>query len=84
MRWVKALHKWNKKIAELSPAKKMVKIIQGSKDATVDWKYNLDFIGKKFSEIDLSLIEDGRHELFNETEDIRNTVFSQITNYLEN
>ena len=84
VKWVRALHDFNDRISDLQPAEKSLKIIQGSKDGTVDWKFNLEFLRKKFSDTDIVLIENGRHELFNESVDIRETVFSQIKSYLEN
>jgi len=82
--WVRALHRWNDKIVDLPPCDKPVKIIQGTKDTTVDWKFNIKFLQDKFSNAKVSLIEDGRHELFNESTDIRKKVFSLITDCLEN
>ncbi|MHC4359963.1 MAG: alpha/beta hydrolase [Planctomycetota bacterium] len=82
LKWVKALHGWNDKIADLPPCEKTVKIIQGTKDTTVDWRFNIKFLQKKFSKTQIDLIENANHELFNESADIRKDVFSQINHYL--
>lgn len=83
LKWVRALHKWNEKIEGLSGSSKAVKVFQGTEDSTVDWKFNVGFIRKKFSNADITMIENARHELFNESVDIRTQVFSQINSYLE-
>jgi len=83
LKWVKALHGWNNKIADLPPCEKPVKIIQGTKDTTVDWRFNIKFLQEKFSNVEVRLIENANHELFNESVDIRKEVFLQISHYLE-
>ena len=83
LKWVKALHKWNDKIADLPACEKNIKIIQGTSDTTVDWRFNIKFLQEKFDAIEVSLIEKANHELFNESTSIRNEVFSQISSYLK-
>jgi len=83
LKWVRALHKWNNVICDLPGCEKSVKIIQGTADETIDWQYNIRFLGEKFSEAQVSMIENANHELFNESAKIRKEVFSQITGYLE-
>jgi alpha-beta hydrolase superfamily lysophospholipase len=83
MEWVGAVQRWNEKIAKAETSDKAVKVIQGSKDTTVSWKYNLDFVKDKFSNVEVSMIEAGRHELFNESASIRDKVFEEIADYLQ-
>ena len=82
LEWVRALHGWNDKIAELPNNRTKVKVIQGTNDTTVDWKFNIEFIKEHFSNAEVVLIEDGGHELLNESVDIRHKVLSEIGNYL--
>ena len=82
LEWIRALHAWNDKIADLPSCPAEVEVIQGTKDTTVDWKFNVEFIREKFSNAEVILIEDGRHELLNESTDIRKKVFSEISSYL--
>ena len=84
LKWVRALHKWNEKIVDLPPCEKSVKVIQGTKDKTVDWRFNIKFLQTKFNKTQVSLIEKANHELFNESPDIRKEIFLQISDYLEN
>ena len=83
LKWVKALDEWNGRIAAAAKRDGRILVIQGSDDTTVAWKYNIKFIKTKFSDVDVRMIEKGRHELFNEAEEMRNEVFSQIGSYLE-
>lgn len=83
LQWINALMTWNGNIKAYVPTNKAIAIIQGNKDKTVDWKYNLAFIQSKFNNIQIAQIDNGQHELFNESEQIRNIVFQRIHNYLE-
>jgi alpha-beta hydrolase superfamily lysophospholipase len=83
LKWVKALYEWNTKVATCGGYGKAVKIIQGTSDTTVAWKFNIKFIQKNFGEVQVTLIENGRHSLLNESSDIRRQVFLQVSSYLE-
>jgi lysophospholipase len=83
-KWIDALFKWNDKIENIKSIARPVKVIQGTYDNIVSWKYNLKFIQPKFSDVEIKLIENCRHELFNESIVYRKEVFSQIGSYLEN
>lgn len=98
MNWVKAMFKWNEKIIRQNrhPERsegsghqkseilnKPILVIQGTNDKTVAWRYNLKFIQSKFSRAEIELIPNARHELFNESADLRKEVFSLIADYLK-
>ncbi|MCK4753220.1 MAG: alpha/beta hydrolase [Planctomycetes bacterium] len=83
LRWVEALYKWEEKITAAQPCGKAVKVIQGTSDTTVQWRFNIDFIQQKFAEVAVDMVEGGRHELFNESADIRTEVFSQISGWVQ-
>lgn len=83
LKWVNALHQWNEKIAEIKYCNRSIKVIQGKKDTIVDFKFNIKFLQEKFADIDITLIDNGRHELLNESPEIRKKVFSYISHYLE-
>ena len=44
----------------------------GALDRTVDWRYNIEFIRRKFRLQTLLMLEEGSHQLINERADIRN------------
>jgi alpha-beta hydrolase superfamily lysophospholipase len=82
--WVEAMFKWDQRIANAKTSARPILVIQGLKDNIINWRHNIRFIQSKFKNTEVELIENCRHELFNESEKIRKEVFSQIRNYLEN
>ncbi|TCP28914.1 alpha-beta hydrolase superfamily lysophospholipase [Scopulibacillus darangshiensis] len=84
LEWLGALINWNEKIKTYPPTDIQTCIIQGDKDETVEWKYNLEFVKKKFHHLEVCHIENGRHQLFNEKKSIREKVFTNITKFFNN
>jgi alpha-beta hydrolase superfamily lysophospholipase len=84
VKWVKALHKWNKRIEDIQTKNRTLKIIQGTEDTTVDYEYNINFIKENFSDVKVEMIQNARHELFNESVELRKEVFTGIIKYIEN
>ncbi|MGM0903835.1 MAG: alpha/beta hydrolase [Bacillota bacterium] len=64
--WFEALRTWNKKVKDYKKSYEEVLVIQGDRDRTVDWNYNLTFIQKKFPNCQVRLIHGGDHQLLNE------------------
>ena len=83
IKWFGALVKWNNRVAGYKPSGIPIKIIQGTADTTVDWKYNLKFIKKKFNNTDISLITNGGHQLINESLPIRAETLNLIVDYIK-
>jgi alpha-beta hydrolase superfamily lysophospholipase len=80
--WVKALYDWNDRFDKLPTCNRQILIIQGSRDSTVDWKYNLKQLGKKFPAAKVKMIKGARHELFNEAIEYREAAIGQVITYL--
>jgi alpha-beta hydrolase superfamily lysophospholipase len=80
--WVKALYDWNDRFDKLPACDKEILIIQGSRDGTVDWRYNLKRLHKKFPAAKVEMIKGARHELFNEAPKYRDKVMDQVIGYL--
>ena len=81
--WLKAMHRWDKRAAQYPAMAREIKIIQGSRDMTVDWRYNIGFIRGKFARTDVTMIEGGDHELLNESDMIRGKVYECISEYMQ-
>lgn len=79
LKWVKALFDWNERLGTLGPADADILVIQGDKDGTVDWQYNLDVIQTKFPKADIQMIAGANHELFNEVPALRSQALQKIT-----
>ncbi|OIJ18955.1 hypothetical protein BKP45_14605 [Anaerobacillus alkalidiazotrophicus] len=76
--WVKALIKWNQNVEELSPSTQDLYVIQGTLDQTVDWKYNVSYLKKKFPKCQVAIVEGCRHQIINDHQTIKNKVFKII------
>ena len=82
LKWVKALFDWNERIAAMAPCETPLRVIQGDKDRTVDWRYNLNLIREKFLNVQIDLIAGARHELFNEADTFRAAALNHTVDYL--
>lgn len=83
MKWFSALVEWDKRVVGYEPSLVPIKVLQGTGDTTVDWKFNLEFIKEKFPNADIRLIENGDHHLMNESLPMRAEVISLVLDYLE-
>jgi alpha-beta hydrolase superfamily lysophospholipase len=83
MRWVGSLKRWIKRYKSLAPSDYAPLIIQGEKDGTVDWQRNIPQIKEKFPGAKVLYLKDGRHHLANESEEIREKVFSAMDIYFD-
>ena len=71
MDWILAMSKWMFEMEERPPCRIPVWLAQGALDQTVDWRYNIEFIRRKFRLQTLLMLEEGSHQLINERADIR-------------
>ncbi len=66
--WLGAMDEWIKKIQQLPPIPDLAcTIIQGTGDATVDYRYNISQIQRCLPNVSLHLIPDAWHHLVNES-----------------
>jgi len=84
LKWLNALYKWDRRIKGYKPVSKPVFVIQGTGDKVVDWKYNIEFLEKKLSKMEVKWIQNAKHQLLNENESVKSEVLNSITKYLEN
>ncbi|MHC4904976.1 MAG: alpha/beta hydrolase [Planctomycetota bacterium] len=83
LKWVKALFDWNDKIDPMGPCDREVLVIQGDKDGTVDWKYNMELIRRKFPNAATKMIAGANHELFNEAPEYKQQTLEMVEIYLK-
>lgn len=83
VRWVDALLRWEGRFDYLPESSKHILIIQGQRDTTVDWRYNIPAIRKKFPKARYLPLQDAFHHLANETPEIRGKIFAAMDMYLE-
>lgn len=78
LRWATAMEEWIQVFQNFEVQQRPLTIIQGDADTTVDFRYNLEVIGRKFPNSRVVMITDGRHQLVNESDFYRDQVFSEI------
>lgn len=64
--WVGALKKWIRFIEAAKPVDLAIHVIQGTQDGTVDYRHNMLVLEKKFTQFQVTFVEQGRHHLANE------------------
>lgn len=77
-RWTKEYVKWAENILKLKPSNKKITVFQGDKDVVLDWKKNRGHLKEKFPLMDFNPIKGSGHHIFNESEKIKNHVFSLL------
>lgn len=82
MDWIIAMTRWILWM-EAQPACRIpVWLAQGALDQTVDWRYNLEFVRRKFRLQTSLILEEGSHQLINERADIRAALTGLIPAFL--
>lgn len=76
--WVGAMKRWIEEFLALPPCDYPFHIIQGTADTTVDWRYNLRQLKGKLTGARYTMIDDARHQLVNESPEIRQQVFKTL------
>lgn len=81
VRWVGAMKVWDRQFRAFPPLDKSILVIQGTKDFTVAWRYNLQQIQRALPNARIELIPDAGHQLVNEAEDLRASIFNAINRH---
>ncbi len=82
MDWILAMSRWMQEMENRPVCRIPVWLAQGAQDQTVDWRYNIEFIRKKFRLQTLLMLEEGSHQLINERPDIRAALTGLIPAFL--
>jgi len=81
--WVDALIRWARRFESLPESDRAVLILQGLRDTTVDWKFNISAIREKFPRAKYMPLRDAAHHLANELPEIRAKVFAAMDLYFQ-
>ena len=81
--WVRALGEWNERFEHYPASAREVLVIQGDRDTTVDWQYNLRALSGKFPRATVRELKGAGHQLMNEAPLPRARVFGLIREHLE-
>ena len=82
VRWVEALLRWERLFASFPVSNRRLLIVQGQRDTTVDWRYNIPVIREKFPQAKYLPLQDAYHHLANETPEVREKIFAAIDLYM--
>jgi alpha-beta hydrolase superfamily lysophospholipase len=83
VRWVDALLRWESRFEYFPALDKPILIIQGQRDTTVDWRYNIPAIRRKFPRAKYLPLQDAYHHLANETPEIRQKIEAAMDMYFD-
>lgn len=81
--WVDALIRWERRFDSLPASERAPLIVQGQRDITVDWKYNINAIRDKFPRAKYLPLQDAAHHLANETADVRAKIVAAMDLYFQ-
>lgn len=81
--WMNALELWQVHVNDCPVYTGETYILQGTKDTTVEWKENLKFFEKKCSNIQIVMFPKARHQLLNESSNVRREAERLIKRHLE-
>lgn len=83
VQWVRALIQWNDKVIEqYPPSSKPVLILQGTEDTVVEAAFNVPFLQRKFPLAEVQWIENCRHDMFWETQPLREDILDRTFVFL--
>jgi len=83
VKWVGAMKQWIEKFPTFNNSDVPVLIVQGDKDTTVDWQFNLQVLKEKFPNARIKMVPQGRHHLVSESAPYRAQVFAAIKGFLD-
>jgi alpha-beta hydrolase superfamily lysophospholipase len=82
MGWVGALKRWVTHMHALPATDFPVLLVQGERDETVEWRYNIGFVRRHFRVEQERLLPQASHHLANEREDLRAPVHEALAQLL--
>lgn len=83
LRWLGAFKQWLKRFIDLTPIHYPLLVVQGKKDTTVDWRFNVAVVQEKFKGSRVVYLPNAGHQLANESEEFRQPIYSAIKAYFD-
>ena len=80
--WVTAMLNWKRSFEARGPSQQRIVVIQGGRDGTVDAKYNIKLLHRRYP-VTLLRIPEARHHLVNETASIRRQMWHFLDSLAE-
>lgn len=80
--WVSAMKNWLERFAAQPAIALPALIVQGQRDDTVDWRYNIPVILQKMPQAQLHYLAEARHHLANESTSIRLRLWQIVSEFL--
>ena len=78
LEWVGSMKRWTEEFHDLPINHKALTIVQGDRDMTLDWRYNLAQFQQKLPNAEIAIIAGGQHHLVNEAPELRDPVFAEM------
>lgn len=82
MSWLNALTRWHDQFVKGGAIPGSVTILQGTRDGTVHWKYNLKVLRRRLPQAQVVVLEGADHHLVNESEPMRSKALVDIAKSL--
>lgn len=83
LQWAGAMIDWVARFSRLPASQVPTLIVQGDKDGTVDWRYNVPRLQKKFTSAKSCYLKGAGHHLVNELPEYRRQIWAAIDGWLE-
>lgn len=76
--WIGAMKEWVAQCSKGQPCDYPVTILQGNRDTTLAWRFNLRILSRRFPLARLVLLPGVRHHMANEAEPLRSRIFAAM------
>ena len=76
--WLGAMKGWVEECRNMAPCSYPVTILQGKRDSTLSWRFNIKLLQEKFPNADIHLLDDAQHHMVNESTELREKVFARL------
>ena len=83
VKWVTAMKKWTDEFPSMPKEIVNPLILQGDRDSTVDWQYNIKQVRAHFPNGKIEFLRGANHHLANEVQKIRKNMFGRFKSYLD-